>query len=98
MSAVNPILALVAPSALTARSGRPDFALQDLLAARTPENTGLRSPAPGAREGASARQDSFVSELEKGLKQQQERAEADRQEQKALDEAVSLRRRLHSLR
>ncbi len=80
MSAVNPILALVAPSAPTARSGRPDFALQDLLAARTPENTGLRSPAPEAREGASGRPDSFASELEKGLEQQQEHREPRRAE------------------
>ncbi len=80
MSAVNPLLALVAPAAPTARSGRPDYALQDLLAARTPENTGPRSPAPEAREGASARQDSFASELEKGLEQQQERREPRRAE------------------
>ena len=80
MSAVNPLLALVAPSAPTARSGRPDYALQDLLAARTPENTGLRSPAPEPREGGSARPDSFASELEKGLEQQRKPREPRRAE------------------
>lgn len=78
MPAVNPLLAIVAPASLPAKASRPGYALQDLMSARTPENTGVRTndSEPDTDRDAAAKP--FARELEKGLEQQSEQRESRR--------------------
>jgi flagellar hook-length control protein FliK len=78
MPAVNPLLAIVAPASLPAKASRPGYALQDLMSARTPENTGVRTSDSEPDTDRDAAAKPFARELEKGLEQQSEQRESRR--------------------
>ena len=78
MPAVNPLLAIVAPASLPAKASRPGYALQDLMSARTPENTGVRTKDSEPDTDRDAAAKPFARELEKGLEQQSEQRESRR--------------------
>ena len=78
MPAVNPLLAIVAPASLPAKASRPGYALQDLMSARTPENTDVRTKDSEPDTDRDAAAKPFARELEKGLEQQSEQRESRR--------------------
>lgn len=81
MPAVNPLLAVVAPSETSAKASRPGYVLQDMMAAKATQATASKADSQVSGNSDEPGEKSFASILEAGMEKGQDRRQAARMAQ-----------------